>query len=84
MDGQPVNLSGWTPKATSLNVNLNAAITDISGGVVTLSLTRTQTANLKLGVEAWDWIWERMTNNPYRFPPFLAGKVPIKEPNTQN
>lgn len=80
-DGQPINLSGWTPRATSLNINLNAVITDAVNGVTTISLTKLQTAGIKLGVESWDWIWENLTN-PYRYPPFLAGKVPIREPNT--
>jgi hypothetical protein len=78
-NGAPINLSGWQPKAQSLNINLNAVIMDALGGITQISLDRVQTANLRLGVEGWDWLWER-TALPYRFPPFLAGKVPIKEP----
>lgn len=80
--GQPINLAGWQPRAQSLNVDLSPVITDESGGVTTLSLNKTQTANLRLGVENWDWIWERISDE-YRFPPFLSGIVSIKEPQTQ-
>jgi hypothetical protein len=83
-NGDPIDVSQFRPIAQSLNVNLNAQIIDAAGGVTTLSLTREDTASLKLGVEAWDWIWEhnRMPTD-YRFPPFLSGKVAIKEPKTR-
>jgi len=80
-NGDPINLAGWKPKAESLNIDLNPVITDAALGITTLSLNRVQTANLRLGVEGWDWIWERI-NDEYRFPPFLSGKVPIKQPQT--
>lgn len=83
-NGVPINVTAWTPRAQSLNVNLNAQKLPQSGetiGQTTLSLDKTQTLHLKLGVENWDWIWER-TNQSYRFQPFLAGKITIKEPVT--
>lgn len=82
VDGGPFDLTGWQVKAESLNVNLNAQITDAVQGITTLSLVKTATAPLSLGVETWDWIW--INPSGYRYPPFLAGKVPIKEPQTSN
>jgi hypothetical protein len=82
-NGVAIDVSQWRPVARSLNIDLNPLVTDPAGGVVTLSLTRDQTASLKLGVEQWDWIWEHnVTPTDYRFPPFLSGKVPIKQPVT--
>lgn len=80
-NGDPFNLAGWQPRAESLNINLNARITDAVNGITTLSLNRIQTANLRLGNEKWDWLWERIADT-YRYPPFLSGIVPIKEPQT--
>lgn len=78
-NGDPIDLTGWTPSAHSKSINLNAAVTDAVNGVTTISLTKTQTANLKLGEEQWDWIW---SNNGTKLPPLLAGTVKIKEPTT--
>jgi hypothetical protein len=80
-NGQPINLAGWQCRAQSLNIFLGAVITDRAHGVTTLSLSKGETALFKLGTEKWDWIWER-TNGSYRFPPFLSGKVQIKDPVT--
>lgn len=83
-NGNPINLTSWTPRATSLNIDLNAVIVgNPANGVTQISLTVPQTANLKLGVEAWDWIFEDLLTTPVvRLPPFFSGQVPIKEPNT--
>lgn len=81
-NGNPINLNGWTPRAHSLNIDLNPQIVDPGNGVTTLSLTAAQTSDAILGVESWDWIWERIGPPSYRFPPFLSGKVPIKQPQT--
>jgi hypothetical protein len=78
-NGQPINLSGWYPVAQSLKINLNPTITDVGQGETQLALSRVQTSKLRLGVENWDWIWQRIQGQ-YRFPPFLAGKVAIKDP----
>lgn len=80
-DGHPINLAGFQPKASSLNVDLHPRITDAAGGVTEMMLDRNETSSMKLGVESWDWIWEAVTGD-YRFPPFLAGKLPIMEPQT--
>lgn len=82
-NGDPIDLTGWQPKAESLNIDLNPEITNAVSGITTLSLSRVETANLRLGVESWDWIWEHLDPGAYRYPPFLAGKVPIKEPQTR-
>ena len=78
-NGDPASLYGWQAVAQSLNIDLNPSITDVLGGETTLSLTKAQTAGLKLGREGWDWIWQR-PGDQYRFPPFLAGLVEVKEP----
>lgn len=77
VNGDPANLSGWQIVAQSLNIDLNPSITDVESGETHLSLTKDDTAELKLGVESWDWIWQ---DENYRYPPFLAGKVEVKEP----
>lgn len=80
-NGQPLDVRTWTPRAQSLNVNLNALKTNGGQGITTLSLTKDETLHLKLGVENWDWIWET-NNHSYRFSPFLSGKIVIKAPVT--
>jgi len=85
-NGQPLHLTGWRPLVESLNIDLNPITTDPDGGVVTLSLTRDQTASLKLGTESWDWIWEHIDRNgmtDFRSTPFLAGRVPIRQPTSK-
>jgi hypothetical protein len=80
VNGNPINITAWTPCAQSLNKNRNAAKkTPYTGGETTLSLTKAQTLHLKLGTENWDWIWQSSNT---RYPPFLTGKVAIKEPVT--
>jgi|SRR5215471_1159729 len=81
VDGNPINLDGWQPKAESINIDLKPSITSSSGGVTVMKLSHVDTANLRLGSEGWDWIWEKL-DTQYRYPPFLAGKVVIKEPLT--
>src|SRR5262249_15367822 len=72
-------LNNWRPLAESLNINLGAVISNSANGETILSLSKVYTSNLRLGVENWDWIWERI-DDAYRFPPFLAGKVQVKDP----
>jgi hypothetical protein len=78
-NGDPLDISEWQAVAQSLNINLNPSIVDGAAGETQLSLTRDETSVLKLGLEKWDWIWQR-PGGLYRFPPFLSGKVEIKEP----
>jgi len=83
-NGEPIDVSAFRAIARSLNIDLNPQITDPVGGVTTLSLSKAATAELKLGVESWDWLWEHNTTpTDYRFPPFLAGKVAIKQPTSK-
>lgn len=79
LNGEPFNLTGWTPRARSISINFNPIITNPLGGETKISLTKEQTANLRLGVEPWDWVWE---NGCSRIPPTLAGNVEIKDPTT--
>lgn len=78
-NGNPLDVSQWQAVVQSLNINLNPSITDGPGGVTQIALNRAQTSVIKQGVEAWDWIWQR-PEGTYRYPPFLSGKVEIKEP----
>jgi hypothetical protein len=78
-NGDPIDVRQWQAVAQSLNINLNPSMPDGENGVTQLALTRAQTASLKLGVESWDWIWQRPLGT-YRYPPFLSGSVEIKEP----
>lgn len=85
-NGNPIDVSFFTPKAQSRNINLHASKTDPVHGVTQLLMGKDLTINLKLGVEEWDWLWERITGSPpvttYRFPPFLYGKVEVKDPKS--
>jgi hypothetical protein len=81
VNGTPINLDAWRPIAYSLNINLNAQKSTTEVGTTTIRLLKSQTLHLKLGVENWDWIWQT-ENGSYRFPPFLAGKVAVKDPVT--
>lgn len=76
-DGDPIDLTGWSPTAKTRNFNLNPRITDAVNGVTTLSLTPSVTSTLRLGIEQWDWIWIDPDGTP--LPPFLAGGVEIKQ-----
>jgi len=79
-NGIPFNLDGWVPSAfTRSGVNLNARVTDASSGFTRMSMTQEQTAAMRLGVDAWDWIW---TGGGVTQPPVLAGKIEVKEPYT--
>ena len=82
----PLNLTGWQCRAQSLNIFLGAVVSNAATGETKLALDRGETALFKLGVESWDWIWEHVNHQgvvDYRFPPFLSGKVQIKDPVTK-
>ena len=83
-NGEPVNLDGWIPRARSLNIDFSPQITDLAGAVTTITFTKDQTANLKLGIEWWDWVWERTGGgaNAIRTVPFLRGIVEVRDPAT--
>jgi len=78
-NGNPFPLWGWVPYARSINVDLLPVVTDYNNGIAQISLTRTQTFGLALGVEQWDWLWYREGDN-ITYPPILSGRVEIKEP----
>ena len=80
-DGTPFDLTGWTPFAQSLNINLKPLVTDAPNGVTQIALSRIDTENLRLGTESWDWIFQNIDGTT--LPPLLAGQVTIKEPTTQ-
>ena len=77
-NGNPFDLTGWTPVAHSVNINLNAVVTDAVNGVTQISMTAAQTGSLALRQEAWDWIFQNI--NGQVSPPLLSGTLTIKEP----
>jgi hypothetical protein len=77
--GAPFDLTGWTPMAMSININLNARVIDAPNGVTTMSLPFQTTSGLRLGIEKWDWIWQHSGTIT---PPILSGTVEIKDPQT--
>lgn len=82
-NGDGIDVTGWTPKANSINIDLQPVIIDPQKGVTSITLSRIDTANLQLGVESWDWFWQLNGSPPtYRFPPVLSGKVEIRQPKT--
>lgn len=78
-NGDPFNLTGWTPTAKSINLNLNPTVTHATTGITQIVRSKVENTGIKLGIEAWDWVWVRDSDG-YEFPPFLAGNVTIKEP----
>ena len=83
-NGDPVDLTGWTPVAKSLNIDFHPQITDPSNGVTTVSFSKDETARFVLGVELWDWRWIK-DNTPLVntiTTPVLRGFVQIKEPQS--
>lgn len=87
-DGTPFNLNRWTPAAqTRTGVSLNPVVTDVLGGVTKISLPRTTTAEMKLGVEQWDWVWTYQDPDPMIdnvvYPPILSGQVTIAQSDTR-
>lgn len=77
--GDPMTLSGWTPYCATKHFSLNAVVINPTTGTTRISLTRFQSADLKLGVEEWDWVWENHFG-PSITGPYLAGTIEIKEP----
>ena len=72
--------SSWVPRAmTRSGVTLNPVVYLAIPGATYISLTKDQTANLKLGDQNWDWVWFL---NGVAQPPILYGTVPIKDPIT--
>jgi hypothetical protein len=81
-DGQPINLEGFIPLATMRDgTSLNARVINAAQGKTRLGLSTAETANLKLGVQDWDWLWG--SADPYTvLPPFLSGQVPVQQPKS--
>lgn len=87
-EGVLVDLTGWTAYAEvrkteggPVIVDLEPVITDAGGGVVTLGLSKEDTAALPVGGYLWDILLQRPTGE--RLGPYVAGKVSIKKPITQ-
>jgi hypothetical protein len=78
--GSPIDLTMWTPFAHSRNIDFHPSVIDAVNGVTQIVLFSSETADLKLGVEEWDWFF--VSNSGFITPPLLSGTVPIKEPTT--
>ena len=80
-NGNPFDLTGFVFKAQTSNIDLNGTLVGAPNqGVTAVSLTHEVTATLKLGVEQWNcWFVDSVGNVT---PPFLAGKIPVKEKNS--
>lgn len=78
-NGDPFNLSGWTPYAKTQDFDFVVAVTDASNGVTTITLPKANSAELKLGVRGWDWTWKHTSAPAVTWPPFLSGKVEVKQ-----
>jgi hypothetical protein len=77
-NGDPFNLNGWVPLAFTRHTNLNPIVVDDPAlGVTRIGMNRAQTSELRLGKEAWDWIW--VTGGTV-YPPILSGTVAIRDP----
>jgi hypothetical protein len=79
LNGNPFNLTGWFPYASTTKFSLNAKITDAPNGVTTINLTHAETLALKLGELEWSWLWSYVSTGDIT-PPVLAGRVIVKQP----
>jgi hypothetical protein len=77
--GNPIDLTDWIPVANTKDFSLNAIrVGDYTLGKTQISLTRAQTATLKMGV--YQWMWYFINVDGTIPPPFLAGSVEVKQP----
>ncbi len=88
-DGVAVDLTGYTaqadvrqkPTSPHVSFDLNAAIAvDPTTGVITLSLTDTETDALTAGFYGWDLV---LINGGDRLGPFIIGGVNVQAVNSQ-
>jgi len=81
-DGDPIDLTGWFPRAFTRHFDLNAAIIDAVNGMTRVGLNKDVTADLAQGVEDWDWVWLQRGASGATLPPMLKGKVMVRHPVT--
>lgn len=81
-EGNPIDLTGWRPRAYARDFQFDVQVTNYRGGLTTLSLPASATAKLDLGVSDWDFIWWEPVAPGTVSKPFLSGKVEVKEPVT--
>ena len=79
-DGNPIDVSGWTPTAYTRDFQFLVEVPDPVNGKTAIRHPATQ--NLKLGVTNWDFIWTQNDAPNTVSIPFLKGSVEIKEPVT--
>lgn len=83
-NGDPFDLTLWAPKATTrTGISLNAVVIDPTGGVTMISLPRSTTAIMKLGVEQWDWVWSFVGEPTAVYPPILSGNIQVAQSNVR-
>lgn len=85
VNGDPLDLRGWSPLAKSENLDFHPQLVDAEHGVTSIGFSKDETGNFKLGVEQWDWIWIK-DNAPLVNTvtvPYISGHVEIKEPVTK-
>jgi hypothetical protein len=81
-DGNPVNLTGWTPFVNSRNnlgqkFDLQPVITNPATGEVTIQFNYTQTPGFKSGDQPYDLLFRYTTGQIIG--PFLTGIVHVKD-----
>ena len=81
-DDNPIDLTGWTPRAYSRFFEFQAKIVDATAGLTSVGLAHQATDQLKLGTTNWDFIWAKDDVPNTVSQPFLRGNVEIKEPVT--
>jgi hypothetical protein len=80
-NGNPFVFStGWQFFAQTDQFDLNGVIFNAAAGITSLGLNNLQTAPFKLGVQNWN-CWFVLPSGEIT-PPFLAGKVPVREKNS--
>lgn len=77
LNGEPFSLFGWVPICFAREFSFNARVTDAQHGESRMVINKEATATIKLGRQAWDFIWVTGTNI---WPPILSGVITVREP----
>lgn len=76
--GNPIDLTGWFPVAQSRTLDLNAQVTDATGGITKVcSFNALNTSKFRVGVEQWNWVW--VDPDGVIYPPTFFGQIEVKQ-----
>jgi hypothetical protein len=76
-DGEAFNLVGYVPLCFGKDFSFNCAVVNPAIGLTRIVLNQQTTKELRLGKQAWDWLWISGTTI---YPPILSGVVTVRNP----